>query len=110
MGGNLNLAEVAAVEVLNKAGPADEFFLVEFNSTARLVAPLTRNPNNITRGMPQSVPKGATALFDAIHFSLQEIGRAENNRRALVVFTDGLDSSSSYTSAASSASSVKTPW
>ena len=71
----------------------DQAFLVDFDSTLRLVQPLTGSKPLLARGLERLFPQGNTALYDAILFSLLQYGDAPG-RRALVVVTDGYDSNS----------------
>ncbi len=71
----------------------DHAFLVDFDSTLRLVQPLTGSKPLLARGLERLFPQGNTALYDAILFSLLQYGDAPG-RRALVVVTDGFDSNS----------------
>lgn len=71
----------------------DQAFLVDFDSTLRLVQPLTDSKPLLARGLERLHPSGQTALYDAILFSLLQYGDAPG-RRALVVVTDGFDSDS----------------
>ena len=71
----------------------DQAFLVDFDSTLRLVQPLTGSKPLLARGLARLFPQGNTALYDAILFSLLQYGDAPG-RRALVVVTDGYDSNS----------------
>ena len=68
----------------------DQAFLVDFDSTLRLVEPLTGSKPTLARGLERLFPQGTTALYDAILFSLLQYGDAPG-RRALVVVTDGFD-------------------
>ena len=71
----------------------DQAFLVDFDSTLRLVQPLTGSKPLLARGLERLFPQGQTALYDAILFSLLQYGETPG-RRALVVVTDGFDSDS----------------
>ncbi len=71
----------------------DQAFLVDFDSTLRLVQPLTGSKAMLARGLERLFPQGNTALYDAILFSLLQYGDAPG-RRALVVVTDGYDGAS----------------
>jgi VWFA-related protein len=71
----------------------DQAFLVDFDSTLRLVQPLTGSKPMLARGLERLFPQGQTALYDAILFSLLQYGETPG-RRALVVVTDGFDSDS----------------
>ncbi|MDE2977507.1 MAG: VWA domain-containing protein [Acidobacteriota bacterium] len=71
----------------------DQAFLVDFDSTLRLVQPLTGSKPLLARGLERLFPQGQTALYDAVLFSLLQYGETPG-RRALVVVTDGFDSNS----------------
>ncbi len=71
----------------------DQAFLVDFDSTLRLIQPLTGSKPMLARGLERLFPQGQTALYDAILFSLLQYGETPG-RRALVVVTDGFDSNS----------------
>lgn len=71
----------------------DQAFLVDLDSTLRLVQPLTGSKPLLARGLERLFPQGQTALYDAILFSLLQYGETPG-RRALVVVTDGFDSNS----------------
>ena len=49
----------------------------------------------ITTALGSIVAQGQTALYDALAFAIRDL-RGEENRRAIVVLTDGSDTSSSY--------------
>lgn len=71
----------------------DQAFLVDFDSTLRLVQPLTDSKPSLARGLERLFPQGGTVLYDAILFSLLQYGETPG-RRALVVVTDGFDGGS----------------
>ena len=82
---------------LETAQAGDEFFLVRFADSPKLVTGFTRNPQDIIRGLPGSQTQGWTALLDAISLGVHEMKKAKNPRRALLVLTDGGDNDSRYT-------------
>jgi VWFA-related protein len=76
--------------------PEDEYFLATFNDRAALVQQFTRNPEDILRPLSSIQPDGWTAMNDAVYLGLNEMKRAENARRALIVLTDGGNNHSRY--------------
>ena len=68
----------------------DRAFLVHFNSTVRVLHPLSESKQLLANRLHYLAPRGGTALNDAILFSLLQY-RNEPGRRALVVVTDGVD-------------------
>src|SRR5689334_13646555 len=96
MGPKLRLARLAAAQFFRTANPEDEFFLVEFNDTPRLVTPLTRDYEEIQNQLTFAQSKGRTALLDAVVLALHEIKRSQKKRKALLIISDGGDNSSRY--------------
>jgi VWFA-related protein len=86
----------AARELLRAANPQDEFLLVEFNSTAELVQPFTRNPEDIQDSLLSKRPTGATALLDSVYRAMLEMKKAQNPRKALLLISDGGENHSRY--------------
>jgi Ca-activated chloride channel family protein len=97
MGGKLNRSRMAAAEFFKIANPDDEFFLVEFDDSPRLVVPLTSNTGEIQNQLAFSRSKGSTALLDAVYLALHEMKRSKKNKKALLVISDGGDNHSRYT-------------
>lgn len=89
---------LAATEFFKTANPEDEFALVEFDSSPRLVVPLTADPTKITYQLLFTHTRGSTALLDAVFLGLHEIKKSVKKRKALVVISDGGENNSRYTS------------
>jgi len=89
-------ARMAAVQFLKTANPQDEFFLVSFNNSARLVTPFTSSIDAVQGGMMYQQSKGLTALLDAVYLGLSETKYAHNARKALLIISDGGDNHSRY--------------
>jgi VWFA-related protein len=88
----------AASEFFKTANPEDEFALVEFDSSPRLVVPVTPDPAKITYQLLFTHTRGSTALLDAVFLGLHEIKKSNKKRKALVVISDGGENNSRYTS------------
>jgi VWFA-related protein len=84
-------AAEAATEFFKFANPEDEFFLVEFNSRARLAAPFTRDWEGIASQIASAKPSGMTAMLDGIHLAIAQMKHARNARKALLIVSDGGD-------------------
>jgi len=99
--------EVFLKEVL---GPKDRVFLVCFGNHIRLVSDYTNNPTNILSGLqafdkgkshfpelgPDEVRELGTAFYDAVYYSVTEKLADTTGRKAILVFSDGEDNSSSH--------------
>ncbi len=96
MGPKLRVSRQAAAQFFRSANPNDEFFLVEFNDTPKLVVPLTQDADEIQNQLAFAPTKGRTALLDAIVLAMHEIKRSNKLRKALLIISDGGDNSSRY--------------
>jgi VWFA-related protein len=85
------------VEFLKTLNASDEAFLVEFSDQAQLAVSLTGNPGEIQNKLTSVTSGGLTALLDAVHVGLQEMKRAKNPRKALLIISDGGDNNSRFT-------------
>lgn len=92
-------------------GPRDRVFLLAFGNHLRLVSDFTDSSEQIlanmkiykkkTEAFPEIAPEKqgrdlGTAFYDAIFYSVTEKLAKENGRRALLLFSDGEDNSSSH--------------
>lgn len=85
----------AVEHFVKSVAPGDEIFLIRFSSDADLVQDFTDDRNRILRAIDRLNPRGSTALYDAILMGLQRVAEGKHNRRALMLVTDGNDTSSS---------------
>ena len=99
MGRKLAISQSAVAEFLKTMNPADETFLIEFSDRAEVAQGFTRDMNAITNKMKTLQPGGLTALLDAVHLGLEQMKRAKNSRKALLILSDGGDNNSRYSSA-----------
>ncbi|HEV8414439.1 MAG TPA: VWA domain-containing protein [Bryobacteraceae bacterium] len=97
MSGTERQERAAATEFFKTANPEDEFALVEFDSSPRLVVPVTPDPAKVTYQLLFTHTKGSTALLDAVFLGLHEIKKSNKKRKALVVISDGGENNSRYT-------------
>ena len=96
IGRGLVQARSAAMEFFQNRDEADEFFLVEFAGSAKLVVPITRETGEISDKLLFSKSGGQTAFLDAVYLALAEMKKAKNAKRALVIISDGGDNHSRY--------------
>jgi Ca-activated chloride channel homolog len=97
MGSKLQKSRQAVAQLMKTANPEDEFFLVQFNDRPELSLTFTRDVEEVQNRLTFVQSKGRTALLDAIYLALNEMKKAHNPRKALVVISDGGDNSSRYT-------------
>lgn len=97
MGDNVLSARNSVIRFLEQGDSNDEYFLLTFNERTALVQDFTSRSANIQSEISIANAKGRTALYDAIYFGLEKIREGRNDKKALIVITDGEDNSSRYT-------------
>jgi len=97
MGSKLTKSRQAAAEFFKMANPEDEFFLVQFNDRPELVVGFTTNTEEIQNRLTFTNAKGRTALLDGVYMAMNQMKKARNPRKAIIVLSDGGDNSSRYT-------------
>ncbi len=80
--------------VFDLLGRDDELFFVEFSTNASLTQPWTSDARMISRAVRAVRPAGGTAMYDAIATALPEAQAGRNQKKALLVISDGNDTSS----------------
>jgi Ca-activated chloride channel family protein len=92
---NLSLGRLVAEQLLSLLRPGvDEVALFAFDSGFRMVVAFTTRPDVVEAALRELEAFGSTALYDAIGDVAAQLEERSNRRRALVVITDGIDTSS----------------
>jgi len=97
MGDKLQTARRAVAEFVKTANPVDEFFLVTFAERPELLIPFTVNIEEIQNRLIFAQSKGRTALLDGVYLAMNQMKKARNPRKAILIISDGGDNSSRYT-------------
>ncbi len=95
---NIHTARNSIVRFLQAGNPEDEFFLITFNQNTTLVQNFTSHGSTVQNQISFAQPKGRTALYDAVYMGLEKIHDGRNEKKALILITDGEDNSSRYSS------------
>ncbi len=85
----------AVEHFVKSVSTGDEIFLIRFSEDAELVQDFTDDRRRILRAVERLEPQGSTALYDAIFLGLQRVTGGKHRKRALLLITDGNDTSSS---------------
>ena len=94
-GDKFEAARAALDRFLNDlTSPDDEFFLTRFSTTPALLQGWTNERSRIGRALAGIVPRGDTAMYDAIVDALPLTHQARNLKKALVIISDGNDNAS----------------
>jgi len=97
MGSKLERSRQAVAQFMRTANPEDEFFLVQFNDRPELSVPLTSRPEDVQSHLTWVQSKGRTALLDGVAMAMNEMKKAHNGRKAILIISDGGDNSSRFT-------------
>jgi Ca-activated chloride channel homolog len=90
-------ARDSILQFMKTANPQDEFFVIGFNDRPELIEDFTSSIDDIEARL-QTVRAGhRTALLDAIYYGMDKMKTARNERKALLVVSDGGDNRSRYT-------------
>jgi tight adherence protein C len=96
-GEKLEQAKASAVTFINSLGPADRATLLAFNSKVLEVVPVTSDHAALQQGINALQAEGNTAAYDALYKAAQVLTKAPaGSRRAIILLTDGADTSSTY--------------
>jgi Ca-activated chloride channel family protein len=97
MGNKIEKSKDAVMEFFKTANPQDEFFMIAFSDQPELVADYTTSVEDIQSKLVYVVPKGRTALLDAVYLGINKMKKAAHQKRALLIISDGGDNHSRYT-------------
>ncbi|MBI4902118.1 MAG: VWA domain-containing protein [Acidobacteria bacterium] len=97
MTGKLDRAREAVGQLFRRAAGGDEFLLVEFNDTPRVLSPFTMDTATLQNSLLAITPRNWTALLDAVYLGIHHSVRSKNPRKALFILSDGADNHSRYT-------------
>jgi Ca-activated chloride channel family protein len=97
----LPIAQEAAIQFVRELHPRDVATIIEFDTHAQIWTEFTNDRAALENAIRQTWADGSTALYDAVYGALGEfdkLGRGdtvgEPRRRAVVVLSDGADTSS----------------
>ena len=96
-GRSIATAKEALTKFIHTSHPNDEYFLIDFSSSARTLVDRTSDAEAILRKLTFVEPHGQTALYDATYLALNEIAHGTRAKRALLIISDGQDNNSRHT-------------
>ncbi len=97
MADKIDKSRQAVVEFFRTANPQDEFFLITFSEKPEVLVDFTSSVEDIQNKLVYAIPKGRTALLDAIYLGMDRMRKAHYERKALLIISDGGDNHSRYT-------------
>jgi len=94
----LDLAREMIQRLVALRQPGDDFALFTFSEDeVRVVASFDKNPSTLLRQLLFLKPEGKTALYDAVIQTSNELLSGTNLKKAILLFTDGVDNASQLT-------------
>jgi Ca-activated chloride channel homolog len=103
MENRLQIAQEAAIGFAKKLRPQDFAQIVDFDSRVEITQDFTNNVSDLERAIRATQAGGSTSLHNALYISLKELAKLkaktqdEVRRRAIIVLSDGEDTSSLVT-------------
>jgi VWFA-related protein len=96
MARKLELSKQALCRFVELGVAGDQFSLYKFSDRPEQVLSFTANIKEIEDSLPHIQADGRTALFDAIYLSINNMRNSANDRKALLILSDGGDTNSRY--------------
>ncbi|MGO8986056.1 MAG: VWA domain-containing protein [Terriglobales bacterium] len=90
-------AREAVIEFFKTANPQDEFFMIAFADKPEQLSDFTSSVDDIQGRLLYTIPRGRTALLDAIYLGVTKMRKAKYPKKALLIISDGGDNHSRYT-------------
>ncbi|MDQ6700743.1 MAG: VWA domain-containing protein [Acidobacteriota bacterium] len=95
MGDKRDKVASAALALVRASNPNDEVFIMKFSDRPSLARDFTRNIQELESGLKKIDPSGTTAMRDALMIGIEHLKHgAVNDKKVLLVVTDGNDNSS----------------
>jgi VWFA-related protein len=94
MNQSMRFLQEAVLNFVYKLEEVDQALVVSFNDSVKGSAEFTGDIDRLERFVDGLQAWGGTSLYDAIHYSLNRI-RDQPGRKAVIVFSDGADTTSS---------------
>ena len=84
----------AAIAFVNQLRANDKVIVISFDEKVHVLSPLTNN-RNVLRNAIQQIDFGqGTSLYEAVDYTINQQLRQIDGRKAVVLFTDGVDTTS----------------
>lgn len=84
----------AAIAFTNQLKPQDNVMVIEFDGNVHVLSEITNDRRKIHSAIRDADFGDGTALYDAVDFSLRKRLSKIEGRKAIVLFTDGVDTAS----------------
>jgi Ca-activated chloride channel family protein len=96
MQNTLSATKEVAQAFVRTANPDDEFLLLTVSTQPAADPGFTTDIAELEKTIELARPGGRTALIDTVYLGLSRMREARRSRRALLIFSDGMDNQSRY--------------
>jgi len=84
--------QMSALRFLDALAPEDRVAVVQFNGKGvKSLISFTNDLKRVAYAITLAVGSGDTPLYEALNYSIKELGHEGKRRKAIVVLTDGID-------------------
>lgn len=83
----------SASRFIDALSPEDRVAVIEFNEKVDLLNDFTNKRESIFNSINVANGQGKTQLFKALDFALDKLSKEKSRRKAIIVLTDGIDTS-----------------
>lgn len=84
----------AAMTFIRQLKPVDKVMIIAFDEKVRVLSEATSDRDQLFKAIRKAKMKGGTSLYDAVDFAMNRRLNQVQGRKAIVLFTDGVDSTS----------------
>src|SRR5260370_30901250 len=100
MSSKIERAREAITQFFKTANPQDEFFMIVFSDRPQELSDFTSSFEDIEGRLLYTVPKGRTALTDAIYLCIGKMRQAKYEKKSLLILSAGGATRRRYTESA----------
>lgn len=86
--------QAAAIAFLDQLRPEDRVMVITFDKSVHVLSEPTSDREHLRAAILRAQPGGSTSVYDAVEMAARERLRRISGRKAIVFFTDGVDTSS----------------
>lgn len=90
----INEIQSAAIDFINQLRPVDKVMVVSFDGEVHILSEPTSDRQQLQRAVMQTKVASGTSLYEAVDLVVNKRLKAMSGRKAVVLFTDGVDTTS----------------
>ncbi len=95
---SLDDIQKAAITFVNQLNPEDRVMVISFDDSIDVLTKPTNDRNELIKAIRRTRAGGGTRLYDAVDQIIKKHFRGISGRKAVVLFTDGVDTTSRHAS------------